>query len=83
MQFVHRACFPSFFFPSLISMERYQLIYERRTFAATGDGSLPLPPRGSAWLLRCLLDVRNVRIVEIQGERVGHGYGETSGNYYW
>lgn len=62
---------------------RHRITCEKRTFAATGDGSLPLPPRGSTWLLRCLLDIRNVRIIEVQGERVGHGYGETSGNHYW
>lgn len=55
---------------------------ETQTFAATGNGPLPLSPRGSARLLRRLFDVRNVRVVEVQGERVGHGYGETGGNHY-
>lgn len=45
---------------------------------------MPLP-RGCARLLlprRRLLDVRNVRVVEVQGERVGHGYGEAGGDHY-
>lgn len=57
-----------------------KLRHVRRTFAATGNGSLSLPPRGSARLLWGFLDIRNVRIIEVQSERVGHGYGKTSGN---
>lgn len=57
-------------------------LYKTRTFAATGNRPLSLSPRGSARLLWCFLDVRNVRIVEVQGERVGHGYGKTGGNHY-
>lgn len=52
------------------------------TFAATGNGSLPLPSRRRAGLLRSLLDVRYVRIVEVQCERSGHRYGEAGGDHH-
>lgn len=52
------------------------------TFAATGNRSLPLPPWRRARLLRSLLDVRYVRIVEVQCERSGHGYGEAGGDHH-
>lgn len=52
------------------------------TFTASRNRPLPLSPRRGARLLRCFLDIRNVRIVEVQCERSGHRYSEASGDHH-